>query len=201
MKPITLKLTVLALLPAAFLAFISCSSTPPGESSRIVATQEGVPGGTILETYKITATVTAVDAASRNVTLALRDGTTTVFKAGPEVVNFNQIQVGDQVKATVAEQLVVFARKNGEPANDGAAAAIALAPVGAKPGGLMANTVEVTAKVEAIDLKHRKATVRFPDGHSQTFKIRKDVDMTKARLGDEVVFRATEALAITVEKP
>jgi Cu/Ag efflux protein CusF len=73
--------------------------------------------------------------------------------------------------------------------------------VGAKPGVLMANTVEVTAKVEAIDLEHRKATLRFPDGKSKTFKVRKDVDMTKAKLGDEVVFRTTEALAITVEKP
>jgi translation elongation factor P/translation initiation factor 5A len=160
-----------------------------------------VPGGVIVDTYKITATVTAVDAASRHVTLVTPDGTKTTFKAGPEVVNFPQIQVGDQVKAMVAEQLVVFVRKYGEPATDGEAALVALAPVGAKPGVLMANTVEVTAKVEAIDLEHRKATLRFPDGKSKTFTVRKDVDLTKSRIGDEVVFRTTEALAITVEKP
>lgn len=167
----------------------------------MVAFQKGVPGGAIVETYKTTATVTAVDAASRKVTLAAPDGTKTVFKAGPEVVNFGQIQVGDQVKATVAEQLVVYVRKNGEPASDGAAAAVALAPVGAKPGVLMAETVEVTAKVEAIDLEQRKVTLRFPDGKSKTFKVRSDVDLTKGKLGDEVVIRTTEALAITVEKP
>jgi hypothetical protein len=128
-------------------------------------------------------------------------GTKTTLKAGPEVVNFNQIQVGDRVKATVAEQIVVFVRKNGEPPRDGEAAAVALAPVGAKPGLLMANTVEVTAAVQALDLEHRKATLRFPDGTSKAFKVRKDVDMTKARLGDEVVIRTTEAMAITVEKP
>ena len=65
----------------------------------------------------------------------------------------------------------------------------------------MASTVEVTGKVEAIDLAHRKATLRFPDGTTTTFKVRKDVDMTKGRIGDEVVFRTTEALAISVEKP
>ena len=201
MKPITIKLPVLALLPAALLALTSCSSTPQGEGSTMVAAQSGVPGGVIVQTYKVTATVTAVDAASRKVTLITADGAKTTVKAGPEVVNFDQIQVGDQVKATVAEQLVVFVRKNGEPANDGEAAAVALAPVGAKPGMLMANTVEVTGKVEAIDLAHRKATLRFPDGHSQTFKVRKDVDMTKGKIGDEVVFRTTEAMAISVEKP
>jgi hypothetical protein len=201
MKPITIKLPVLALLPAALLAFTSCSSTPQGEGSTMVAAQRGVPGGVIVQTYQVAATVAAVDAASRKVTLTTADGAKTTVKAGPEVVNFDQIQVGDQVKAMVAEQLVMFMRKNGEPANDGEAAAVALAPVGAKPGMLMANTVEVTGKVEAIDLAHRKATLRFPDGHSQTFKVRKDVDMTKGKIGDEVVFRTTEAMAISVEKP
>jgi translation elongation factor P/translation initiation factor 5A len=201
MKTKLQKFATIVVMPAAMLALTSCSSTPQGEGTTMVAAQKGVPGGVIVDTYKVTATVTAVDAASRKVTLAMADGAKTTVKAGPEVVNFDQIQVGDQVKATVAEQLVVFVRKNGEPASDGEAAAVALAPVGAKPGVLMANTVEVTAKVEALDLEHRKATLRFPDGTSKTFKVRKDVDMTKAKLGDEVVIRTTEAVAITVEKP
>jgi translation elongation factor P/translation initiation factor 5A len=201
MKTKLLKFATIAIMPAAMLALTSCSSTPQGEGSTMVAAQKGVPGGVIVETYKVTATVTAVDAASRKVTLIMADGSKTTVKAGPEVVNFDQIQVGDQVKATVAEQLVVFVRKNGEPANDGEAAAVALAPVGAKPGVVMANTVEVTAKVEAIDLGRRKATLRFPDGQSKTFRVRPDVDMTKAKLGDEVVIRTTEAVAISVEKP
>ena len=167
----------------------------------MVATQKGVPGGMRVETYAITAKVTAVDAASRKVTLVTRDGEETTITAGSNVVNFARIQVGDEVKAMVAEQIVVFVRALGEPANDGAAAAVALAPVGDKPGAVVASTVEVSGKVEALDLKHRKATLRFPDGKSRTFKVRKDVDMTKAKLGDEVVFRTTEALAISVEKP
>jgi translation elongation factor P/translation initiation factor 5A len=200
MKSKLLKAAAITLTGAAMLALTSCS-TPAGEGTTTVTAEKGVAGGTIVETYKITATVTAVDAATRHVTIVTRDGNKTTFKAGPEVVNFNQIQVGDQVKATMAEELVVFVRKNGEPPNDGEAAAVVLAPIGAKPGGVMVNTVEVTATVQAIDLEHRKATLRFPDGHSKTFKVRKDVDMTKAKLGDEVVFRTTEALAITVEKP
>lgn len=201
MKRNTLNWAGLTLLSAAVLAFASCSTEPKGEGAGFAAVQPGVPGGVIVQTYKITATVTAVDAASRKVTLTMADGAKTTVKAGPEVVNFDQIQVGDQVKAMVAEQLVMFMRKNGEPANDGEAAAVALAPVGAKPGMLMASTVEVTGKVEAIDLAHRKATLRFPDGTTTTFKVRTDVDMTKGRIGDEVVFRTTEALAISVEKP
>ena len=201
MKPITLNLTVLSLLPLALLAFSSCSTEPKHQGVGYEVIQPGQAGGVRVQTYKETATVTGIDKVTRKVTLVTKDGAKTTVKAGPEVVNFDQIQVGDQVKATVAEQLVMFVRKNGEPANDGEAAAVALAPVGAKPGVVMANTVEVTGKVEAIDLAHRKATLRFPDGTAKTFKVRKDVDMTKGKIGDEVVFRTTEALAISVEKP
>ena len=201
MKPITLKLTIPALLPAALLAFASCSTEPSGESTSLTAVQHGVPGGVTVQTYKETATVTGIDRATRKVMLVTPDGTKSTVKCGPEVANFAQIEVGDQVKATVTEQIVVFVRNPGEPPGDGAAAALALAPLGAKPGALMANTEEVTAKVKSIDLKHRKATLLFPDGTSHTFKVRQDVDLTKHTTGEDVVIRATEAVAISVEKP
>jgi Cu/Ag efflux protein CusF len=201
MKPITLNLSILSLFPAALLAFSSCSTEPKGESSGFTAVQHGTPGGVAVQTYKETATVTGVDKANRKVTLVTPDGTKTTVKAGPEVVNFDQIAIGDQVKATVTEQLVVFVRNPGDPSGDGAAAAVVLAPLGAKPGALVANTEEVTAKVKSIDVKHRKAILLFPDGTSHTFKVRPDVDMTGHSVGDEVVFRTTEAVAITVEKP
>jgi hypothetical protein len=201
MKQNTVNCAGLALLSAGMLAFASCSSTPTGQTNAGVAYQEGVPGGVVVETLKMIATVTGIDADNRKVTLVTPEGKKSTVKCGPEVINFDQIRVGDQLKITVTEQLVMFVRKNGEPANDGEAAAVALAPVGAKPGMIMANTVEVTGTVEAIDLAHRKATLRFTDGTSKTFKVRKDVDMTKGKIGDEVVFRTTEALAISVEKP
>ena len=201
MKPNTLKLTTLALLPAAMLAFTSCSSTPEGQRTTVVAAEQGVPGGIIVDTYEATATVTGIDAANRKVTLVKPDGEKGTVKCGPEVVNFDQIRIGDQVKATVAEQLVVYMAKDNPPASAGEAALVALAPKGAKPGGLMANTVQVIAKVTAIDLKHHKATLKLPDGTSKTFAVRKDVDLTQRQVGEEVVIRCTEAVAITVEKP
>ena len=201
MKTKALNITVLALFPAAMFSLTSCSSTPKIEPTTTAVYQQGVPGGIIVDTYKNTATVTAIDAANRKVTLVTPDGRMESFKAGPEVVNFDQIRIGDQVKATLAEQLVVYMAKDNPPASDGEAALVALAPKGAKPGRFMANTVQVIAKVTAIDLKHHKATLRFPDGTTKTVEVRKDVDLTKRQVGEEVVIRATEALAISVEKP
>jgi len=201
MKSNILNWAGLTLLSAAVLAFTSCSSTPTGEGAAGVAYQEGVPGGVVVETYKMTATVTGIDAANRKVTLVTPEGKKDTVTCGPEVINFDQIHVGDQLKVAVTEQLAVYMGQAGAPPSDGAAAVVALAPKGAKPGAVMANTVQVTAKVTAIDLKHHKATLQFPDGTTKTFPVRKDVDLTKRQVGEEVVIRTTEAVAISVEKP
>jgi hypothetical protein len=195
------KLSLLALTPAVLLALAGCKSAPEGEGATMAAAEKGVPGGVMVDTYEMTANVTAVDADKRKVTLVTQDGKKTVVKCGPEVVNFNQIQVGDQLKLTVTEELAVYMAETGAPAGNGEAALVALTPKGAKPGGMMAETVQVTAKVTAIDLQHRKATLQFPDGTSKTVPVRKDVDLTKRHVGEEVVIQTTEALALSVDKP
>jgi Cu/Ag efflux protein CusF len=191
----------LAVLMAGAALFTSCSTTPLSTTTFSAAGQPGVPGGVQVRTFNTRATVTAIDPATRKLTLAGRDGSESTFKAGPDVVNFDQIRVGDRVKATVAEQLVVFMRQNGAPADGGQSAAVALAPAGAKPGVFLADTAETTAIVHAINLKHHKATLLFPNGKTRTFAVRPDVDLGRVKPGDEVVIRATQALAIQVEKP
>jgi hypothetical protein len=155
----------------------------------------------MVDTYQTTATVTGIDAPTRHVTLVTPDGRKGNVKCGPNVVNFDQIRIGDQVKATVTEELAVYMAKDAPPSSDGSAALIALTPKGAKPGGVIASTVQITAKVTAIDLKKHKATLQFPDGSSKTFTVRQDIDLTQRQVGEEVVIRSTEAVAISVEKP
>jgi hypothetical protein len=204
MKPNTLNCAGLGLLSAALLAFTSCSSTSSTsnvETTSVTSTQPGVPGGVTVETHKLTARVTAIDTANRKVTLALPDGKKRMVKCGPDVINFDQINVGDQVNITVVDELVAYLAAVGAPPAEGAAAAVVLAPKGAKPGGVVADTVQVTATVTAIDLKHHKATLQFTDGTTRTIAVRKDVDLTQRKVGEQVVIRSTEALAISVEKP
>jgi len=187
---------------ATVLTLTSCSSNEPqGQGATVVATQPGVPGGVMINTYQITATVKAINTEERKVTLAGSDGKDAVVKCGPEVVNFPQIQVGDQVKATVTEQLVVSMAPQATAQPDGAAVGVALAPVGAKPGAVVAQTVQVIATVADIDIKHHRATLEFPDGSKKTFAVRPDVDLTKRAVGEQVFIRATESVAISVEKP
>lgn len=190
-----------ALLSAGTFGLTSCSSTPEGESTAFVATEKGVPGGIAVESYRVTATITGVDPVTRKVTVVTPEGKKTVFKAGPEVVNFPQLRVGDQVKATLTETLVVFMAKDAPPQGEGSAGVVALSPIGAKPGALITEAVQVKAKITALDLKNHKATLQFPGGETKKVAVRKDVDLTQRSVGEEVVIRAAESLAITVEKP
>ena len=204
----TKTLGLVALLPAAMIALTSCSSTEPQTeppstvaASRTAVYEPGVPGGVLIEKFKESATVTGIDPITRKVTLVKTDGTQVSFIAGPEVANFAQIAVGDQIKATVTDKVSLFVPKAGESAADLAAAVVALAPLGEKPGGVMADTVQFTAKVTAVSLWHHTATLQLSDGSSKTFKVRPDVTLTKETVGTEVVIRTTQAVAVSVEKP
>lgn len=155
----------------------------------------------MVHTHKLTANVTDIDAAERKVTLLNSDGSKTTVKCGPEVVNFDQIRVGDQLKVEVTEQLVVFVAAPGEAPYDRSGGAVLLAPVGAKPGGVMAGATQTTATVRAIDRRNHTATLQFEDGTTKTFRARSDVRLSQRKVGEQVVFRATEVMAISVEKP
>ena len=190
-------------LSAAFLLVLTACSTPtpppPATGGSAVAFKEGVPGGLIVNTVDVSARVTAIDKVNRKVTLLKQDGKKSIVKAGPEVINFDQIKVGDLVKATVTEALAIFLEEEGMPAGEGAAGMVALAPKGARPGGLVAQVNQVTGTVTAIDQANRTATLRFEDGSSQTFSVRDDIDLSQRKVGDRVVFRVTEMIAISVE--
>jgi hypothetical protein len=43
--------------------------------------------------------------------------------------------------------------------------------------------------------------LRFPDGSTEILPVRDDIDLDQRRVGEQVVFRVTEMIAISVEKP
>ena len=190
------SLALLAVVPVAMLAFTSCSGTKGTED---VAAIETPDGAIIVDTFTASATVTAIDAAKRIVTLTSADGKKTTYKCPPEVVNFPQIQVGDQVKATVTEEAAIFIG-SGAPPSDVAGAGVALAPVGYKPGGELVDTMQVTAKVTAVDAKQHKVTLQFADGTTKRVKVGKKVDLGAVPVGTDVTVQVSEGLAISVQK-
>jgi hypothetical protein len=128
------------------------------------------------------------------------DGKKNTIKCGPEVVNFDQIHVGDKVRVTATDELMISMATGPEPPAEGTAGVVALAPKGAKPGAVVASIVQVAAAVTAIDLKRHKATHQFPDGTTHIVDVRPDIDLNQRKVGEKVVIRTTESLAISVDK-
>lgn len=186
-----------ALFLSSLLLAAACAMGPQVETT----VYERPDGVLVVDTVQLEATVVAIDATRREVRLKPRGGKEETFKAGPEVVNFQQIRVGDVVRAVVVEALAVTLVPGGEPESVGTGAAVALAPQGAKPGVVMADTIEVTGTVTAIDGHEHTLTVQFPDGTFETIRVAKHRDLSKVALGDSLRMQLTKGVAISVEKP
>jgi hypothetical protein len=189
-------LCLLVVLTLSFASFAFAGGTPePKAAAKPV-------GVAIVDVTKVTATVESIDYANRLVTLKGPEGNLVTFKAGEAVRNLDQVKVGDKVTAEYMESVAVFVRKSTDPPSAGEADMVGVAPKGAKPGVLMVRTAEVTAKVEAVDLKARMITLKGPEGKTKTFKVDKSVKaLDKLKKGDDITLRVTDALAITVMKP
>jgi hypothetical protein len=165
--------------------------------------QAAEPGAIAVAVVKASAKVESVDTAKRTVTLKTPDGATKVLKCGPEVRNFDQIKAGDTVNLTFVDEVAAYVRKADAPPLAEEGAMVALAPKGAKPGVLMAETAELKAKIEAVDLKKHTVTFVNPDGSMKTVKVGKKAKaaLKDLKKGDDVVLRLTQALLIDVKAP
>jgi hypothetical protein len=198
-----------ALIAAVPLLMTACSSTSasPDSTNAATASQDAgggpeiVRGGVVIDAATGTDTVQSIDKDTRTVVLLHGDGTTSNYECGPEVRNFDQIKVGDQVTATVAESVAIALIKGGGAPAAGTATATVRAPLGAKPAGKMVETVGFTAKIVSIDPATRKVTLQTPDGQTQTIKVGPDIDLTGVNPGDDVGVKVTRAFAISVTSP
>jgi uncharacterized protein (TIGR02246 family) len=182
------------------LGAISLASWSSNGASAQPANDSLEPAGIDVMAETTTSIVQSVDRTKRTVTLSNAKGQVNTYKCGKDVINFDQIQVGDQVNATVVERLAVFVRKAGTT-GAGVDSTVALAPRGAKPGVIMAETAEVTATIIAIDSELHTVTLKDAAGAAQTFRVSPKLDLTDIHAGDDVVLQYTEGIAIVVDKP
>jgi hypothetical protein len=165
------------------------------------AVAASAPGtATVSATVKVTGTVEAIDAATRQVTIKGPQGKSNVVTAGPDVRNFDQIKVGDQVVLQYAESLTLTLKKDGKELPAAKASADgARAAAGQKPGGVMARQVEVTADVIALDAKTQTVTLRGPK-QVVDLKVPDAGQFKLIKVGDQIQATYTEAVALSVER-
>ena len=185
---VTLAMAVLA----AFLALPASGQT----KDAMVVKTPGAVG--MAQTMKVSATITAIDAASRAVTLKGPQGRETTIVAGPEVRNFAQLKVGDTVEAQYAEALVLELRKGGGKAVGRTEGVVkGSAKPGETPAAMGARQVTVVGDVINVDAATQTVTVK---GEKRTLdlKVRDPEQFKLIAKGDQIEATYTEAVALSV---
>ena len=153
----------------------------------------------VAQTVKMTATITAIDKATRDVTLKGPQGNEITVTAGPEVKNFDNMKVGDQVNAEYVEALTLELKKGGGLKVERTEQAGAMgAKAGAMPAGAMGRQVTVVADVVNVDPAKKTVTLRGP---KRTVELVVDdpEQLKRVAKGDQVEATYTQAFAIAVE--
>lgn len=194
------------LIATTAILFAACSSKPStpapwGETTRSSTHQKGVPGGVVVETTQLEATVANVDPATREITLTNSDGQSKTIRCGPEVANFEQIRAGDRVKVTMVSRLELSMATADTPAMAASLTQASVAPLGAKPGVIVSESQEYLATIASLNSRRHEVTLRFPDDTTRRFSVRPDIDLSQRQAGEQVSVRVSVALSIVVQNP
>ena len=195
------KLFVAFIAVMMAITLASCATTQTADKTTgSEMAQPPKPGVVAVEVTEWTATVKSVDYAKKTVVLE-RDGKTATVDAS-YAKRLDEIKPGDVVKVAHVEELAIYVRKAEQGPMASEARTVELAPKTQGPGGIITETKQVVANVEAIDYTQRTITLQRPDGSVKTFKVSDAVEkFDQIKKGDQVVLEYTEAIAISVEKP
>jgi len=151
------------------------------------------------ETKVVTATVEAIEASSRTLTLKNPDGTYIMATVPETMTRFSEIKVGDKVSARYYENIVIRMKQPGEKDVDTATAATT--PTDATTGGTKAKQRTITATITAIDPSIPSITFTGPNGWKYSSKVQDKQALAKVKVGDKVDITWTEALLVSLEAP
>jgi len=150
------------------------------------------------QSVKATATIAAIDAATRAITLKGPKGNEVVVTAGPQVKNFAQLKVGDQVNIEYVESLALELKKGGgAPVATTVKEGMGGAKPGERPAGVGGRQVTVVADVIDVNAETSVVTLKGPQ-RTVELKVRDPEQFKLIKKGDQVQATYTEAMAIVV---
>ncbi|MCU0560816.1 MAG: hypothetical protein MUD16_11585 [Desulfobacterales bacterium] len=191
----------LLLRTMAILLCIGAGSATAGGPPPAVDKYAGKPGVVVTDVLEVRAVVEAIDPAKRLLKLKGSQGRSFSLKADASIKNLQNIKRGDRVRVDLIESIAVSVRRSDQPPNAAEARLVSVAPKGAKPAILLAETVQMAAVVEAVDLKAHALAIRERSGARKTVAVdRSFKKLGEIRKGEDVILRMTEALAIRIEK-
>jgi Cu/Ag efflux protein CusF len=193
-----LSLGLLVALPAVAQTSPAAGARPAATVDAAVVTAPGTAAAG--QVVKTSATIVAIDSATRGVTLKRQDGKVVTLTLGEEVRNFEQLKVSDKVLVEYSQALALELKKGG-----GGTASITggdtmkRSEAGQKPGGKAVRQVAILADVVSVDAKKKSVTLKGPGGNLVDLAVEDPEQLKNIKKGDQVQALYSESLAIKVE--
>jgi hypothetical protein len=179
------------------------ASQSPGLLAQETTAPNGPMGRIEAMHASLTAEVTALNLATREVTLKGPQGNEVTVTAGEAVKRLDEFKVGDFVRV---DYLVALAAEVRPPTAEEAQHPLVItdaagrAPGESAPAGGLARQLKVVTTIEVLNRPEQTVTVKGPLGHYLTARVADPDRLTKVHIGDTVVIVYTEALAVSLEK-
>ena len=173
------------------------------DDSAMKAEPQAPQGGEVMaEKLSATATVDKIDKKDREVTLSDAQGGKFKVTVPDEVKNFDNIKKGDKVTLDYYSSVALSLEKSDAKMSAGAEQMAAKSP-GELPGGMVAQKIDETVKVEKVDKAKNNVTVKLPDGERDTIHVTDSdlqADLGKIKKGDKIHATYTQGVAVTIAK-
>ena len=153
------------------------------------------------ETVSRTGVVREVDPTARRFVVS-SEGQRITMRANEQLVNFDQLEVGDRVRVEFRESVAVSMAAPDDTGEPSGASVQVQAPEGAKPGFGEAGIDSFVVDFISYDKKSKKATVKLPGGEVGVFEVAREMRKFAASRapGDRILVIVEHALAIGVEE-
>jgi hypothetical protein len=151
----------------------------------------------------LTASIEAIDMATREVTLKGPLGNSVTITVDKRVKRLGEFKVGDFVRA---DYFVSVAAELRPPTAEEEKTPLVVmdaagkAPPGSAPAAAGVRRFRVVTTVEGLDRPSRTVTVKGPRGNYFTARVADPSRLTQMRIGEHIVVTCTEALAVSLEK-
>jgi len=160
------------------------------------------PGGAYTSTLsRTTATVTAIDAAKREVTIQGDHGPLTI-QVSPDVKNFNNLKVGDRVNISYYQGTAAQIVKGGKTVSDPAVSTFRTGtPAGMRPSGQIGASATVTVKIQDVNLPTNTVAFTQSDGTTRIVQVKSPEMQSFIRglkRGDTVQVTFTDSVAVEI---
>jgi hypothetical protein len=150
------------------------------------------------QTVTIAGTVEMIDHTKRVVTIRTAEGKSETVDVPEGAKRFNELKVGDKVKATYHNTVIAVLKQPGEPPVD-TSSTLKTGGEGERPGGTVAMERRMTVTVAAIDKRNESITFVGPNDWKYSRRVTDPNMVDMLKVGDKIDVIWNTDVTVSVE--